>query len=164
MDVSKEIQIYAQKISERSRKREYSGLEPIMAEIVQGESRLDILAGLAKRLPGMALQEFFLCGLPHLTNLKSEDFKTLFALSSAHEIAIYNLTRFLIEHGRASKKTLQALCENFSEIEKIAQFHSYLEGSSLQVNEGRMNQIYYKELRVAPECLAKFREQLANEE
>jgi hypothetical protein len=121
-----------------------------------------LLASLSNRLPSGAFQDFFLCGLTYLVNLSSREFKKLFELSSGHDIAIYNLTRFLIIHGGAKKKALQALCVDFSEIEKVDQFNTRLaEDSRLPLNEDKMNRLYYKEFKIPQELIETFKEKFA---
>jgi hypothetical protein len=152
---AEEFEFFKKRICDAVKKRNYSTLEPILDEIFLKKNKLTYLANLADQLPGMAFETFFLSGLQHLNELSYNDYKKLFALLEEKEIGMYQVTRFLIIHGGARKKTLQELCANFSKIQSIDQFQYYMdEDAVLPQNETKMNQLIYRDLHVSIENIA----------
>jgi hypothetical protein len=139
-----------------------------MQSVIGREDRLTLFADLAKRVPGSSFDDFFLCGLPHILQLDERDWRALYALLNGHDIGIYTLTRFLIFYGRASKRVLQRLCENFSEIEQVDQFRIALEDDSPPSDPGKINsergrQRVYKERNVPIEYVSRLEDKFGDD-
>src|SRR3954447_26511191 len=79
---------------------EFSELDSIIQSVFDQQSRLELLVELAKRLSTTAFDNLCLRGLSYFNELNEQDYRKLFDLASTHDIALYNLTRFLLIHGR----------------------------------------------------------------
>jgi hypothetical protein len=165
VDPTSDSETLCRKICYAVMERRHHDLEPLMQSVFLKENKLVLLAELAYRLPGSSLDNLFLCGLSHLLGLGEDDYRELFALSSGRAIAIYNLTSFLMSHGRTNKRVLQRLCENFSEIERVDQFRVAFDdspSSDTQISNGeRFRQRIYNWLEIPIESVVAFRGKFA---
>lgn len=86
-----------------------AALAAVMAGVVAGEDRLDLLAALAERLPGPAFLKLFLSGLEALSGLTAADWAALFALAADRAAALHHLGSFLVLVGDARGERLRRL-------------------------------------------------------
>ena len=159
VDPNDEVETLGRRIMSAMGKRQWSELGATMQFVLAKDNRVALLADLAGRLPGSCLAAFLLCGLPRWLELSDHDFRALYARCSGRGVAIYDLTRFLLHHGRANRNTLMRLCENFSEIEQIEQFRPALEsqGDVPSPKSDRMSQAAYREYGISMENVSALR-------
>ena len=158
VDPHDELETLCRKVLFASAKRQWAELHSIMQSILVKENRLTLLAHLLARAPGSSVDKLLLCGLPDWLSLNDSELRELYARCGGHDIAIYNLTAFLLTYGCATKALLQKLCENFSEIEQIEQFRPALERqgpSSPQAESWR--QMVYADYGISMENAAALR-------
>jgi hypothetical protein len=160
-DVLMDVELLSKKISSFVKSRSYDELGLVMKGIFQRDDKLQIVVELADRLPSSSLQDLFLSGITHITNLNDSDYKKMFELAAGRDIAIYNITRFLIIHGGARRSVLQRIVHNFDEIQRIQQFHAYLDNTAiLESNEKKMNEHLYRTIKISESTILAFREKL----
>jgi hypothetical protein len=159
VNTSEDLDELAKRLSYLAVKHQYSEFESIMQTIFDQEAKLRILVELANRLSG-AFQSLCLCGLPYLIKLTEDDYIELYRLAHEKNIAVYNLTRFLLVHGRATRSVFQKMCQYFDEIERIEQFKFRLDGGSLP-DEARVNERQYNYLKTPLEYILPFRKKIA---
>ncbi|MFZ6723704.1 hypothetical protein ACO0LK_26360 [Undibacterium sp. Ji49W] len=158
MQATMELNFFAAKITDSVKRKEYSELEVIMQSIFLRENKIVLLAGLSDRLPSVVFGAFFLCGLPYLLEMQIEEYRKLYDLSKEHDIAMYQISRFLIIHGGARKQVLETLCANYSEIHSVEQFKYYLEEmGDMPPNQLKMNDLIYRDYQVSAENISLFK-------
>ncbi len=153
---------YAAAIAGVMKSREFRKFRDIAPPLFASRQRMQILAALTGRLPGIALVGFLLVNLPHLSRLDDDDYRQWFDASRASGVALYDLTRFFIEHGRVLGPRFRALCRRYPEIAQIEQFHGCGdEVLRIDPGDGKMNIMRYRELQVADQELQEFRRRIA---
>jgi hypothetical protein len=160
MDSQEEIDQVAKEVAFLAVKQRFQELGPIVQVIFGKEDRLGFLVDLANRLSG-AFEKLCLIGLPRMMALDETDYIELFELARGRDIAMYNLTGFLLTHGGASKRVLQHLCKDFGGIQKIKQFKPRLDRDSPPPEESVVNERLYKYLNVPTELVEAYRGKIA---
>ncbi|MFZ6760666.1 hypothetical protein ACO0K9_25955 [Undibacterium sp. Ji50W] len=162
MQTATELEFFARKITDSVKRRAYSELEGIMQSIFLQEHKVVLLADLSDRLASSVFEAFFLCGLPYLLGMQIEEYRKLYELSKGHDIAIYQITRFLIIHGGARKQVLVTLCSNYSEIQSVDQFKYYLEEmGDVRPNQLKFNDLIYRDYQISAENINLFKAKLS---
>ncbi|MFZ6711684.1 hypothetical protein [Undibacterium sp. TC9W] len=162
MQTMTELDFFSKTITGVVQRREYSELEVIMRDVLLQENKIILLAALSDRLTSTVFVAFFLCGLPNLLKMPLDEYRHLYQLSKGRDIAIYQITRFLIIHAGARKQVLQSLCSEYSEIQSIDQFKSYLEEvKPLPPNEKKMCELTYRDYKISAENILRLQEKFA---
>ena len=162
MHDNSELEYFLKNISSAYLRKKYFELETFAQDIFSHKDKLLLLSDLSNRLTGLPFEALFLRGLPFLIKMSDEEYRELYRLCNKKDIAIYRLTRFLIAHGRADKQTLQRLCFDYNEIDKIEQVRLFFESNDApSTDERKMNKLTYRDQEIPAENIAAFRSRLS---
>lgn len=99
--------------------RRYYELNPIMRNIFLRDDRIESLVELANSLGATAIEDLLLCGLTYLLTLTSEEYERMFEWANKRDIAFYNLTRFMMFHGRARRQMFGSLGADMAKLDSV---------------------------------------------
>ena len=163
----------AKRIMKATFEKAYARTHPIMDEIMASDHRLEILSQILPKLPGSSVTALFLCNLDQVMKFSLDDYRQLYGLISGHDVAIFDLTVFLVDIGGIRGEQIRnfyldcptGMFEHEVVFVRFKDGHGddmALDASEISIAEGeeRLFKIYFEEYDVSEGEILTFREHL----